>query len=235
MSERGDQDWWVGGEQGRRPEREAWSPTPNRGPEAGRGYGGPQEAGQGGDPRVVGRGYAPPRGPEQGDDDWRPRSRSQAQRSASTAGRREQTGYPQAAAGPTSRFGPGTRPRQPAYVVPLLLIVVPLLGALVSGSGLGIVFTLACVAAALGATWLCSVPGLWWVVPSTPIALLGVALLWATFDGLSSAKTTVAAATSVFDGIAGAFPGIAAATLAALIVTVVRVRQGVIGRKVKRV
>jgi hypothetical protein len=119
-------------------------------------------------------------------------------------------------------------------VPPLLLIVLPLLGAVVSGSSLGIVFTLACVAAAVGATWLCSVPGLWWIVPGTPTALLAVALLWATFNGLSSAKTTVAAGTAVFDGIAGAFPGIAVATLAALVVTVVRVRQGVVGRRVNR-
>lgn len=62
-----------------------------------------------------------------------------------------------------------------------------------------------------------------------------VALLWATVHGLSSAKTTVAAATGVFDGISGAFPGIAAATLAAVVVTVVRIRRGVIGRRASRV
>jgi hypothetical protein len=116
----------------------------------------------------------------------------------------------------------------------LLLVALPLLAALVSGSSLGIVFTLACVAAALGATWLCTMPGLWWVVPGTPSALLAVAFLWSTFHGLNSAKTTVAAATSVFQGIAGAFPGIAAGTAVAIIVTVVRAMRGATDRRENR-
>lgn len=215
MSERGEHERWAGGGgQGRWPEQEAWSPAASRGPGTARG------------------GYsAPPPDVEQDHDEWQPRSRSQGTRSTSAPGR----GYQQTAAQPGSRPAPRTRSRQPAYVAPLLLVVAPLFGALASGSSLGIVFTLACVAAAVGAAWLCTVPGLWWVVPCTPTALLVVALLWATFNGLSSAKTTVAAATGVFEGIAGAFPGIAAATLAALVVAVVRIRQGVIQRRVNRV
>jgi small-conductance mechanosensitive channel len=120
---------------------------------------------------------------------------------------------------------------RPAYLGPLLLVVLPLLGALVSGSGLGLVFFLACTAAALGAAWLSSPNGLWWIVPCTPTALLAVAFLWATFHGLSSAKTTVAAATNVFQDIAGAFPGIAAGTVAALIVTGVRVARDAAERR----
>lgn len=103
--------------------------------------------------------------------------------------------------------------------------MLPLLAAVISGMNLGIVFTLACVVAALGAALLSTKNGLWWIVPSTPTALLVVAFGWVAFDGVSSAKTSVAAATSVFDGLAGAFPGIALGTVAALGVAGYRIYQ----------
>lgn len=128
-----------------------------------------------------------------------------------------------------------SRPQVRAMVLAvLLLVVVPMLGAVVSGSRLGVVFALSCGVAALGAAVLSTSRGLWWIVPSTPTALLAVAFLWVVFDGLSGAKSTVAAATSVFDGIAGAFPGIAAGTAAALAVAGWRAVQGRIEGKAKR-
>jgi hypothetical protein len=116
--------------------------------------------------------------------------------------------------------------RQSKLFGPLILILVPLLGAVASGPGLGILFAVASVAAALGAALLCTTSGLWWIVPCTPTALLAVAFAWVTAQGLNNAKTTVAAATNVFQGVAGAFPGIAAGTAVALIVAGVRVAQG---------
>jgi uncharacterized protein DUF6542 len=124
---------------------------------------------------------------------------------------------------------------RPALLAPLCLLILPLLGAVISGSGLGVVFTLTCVAAALGAALLCTMNGLWWIVPSTPTALFAVAFAWVAVEGLSSASTTVAAATNVFQGVAGAFPGIAAGTVAALVVAGVRVLRGAADKRGRRV
>jgi hypothetical protein len=107
----------------------------------------------------------------------------------------------------------------------LCLVVPPLLGAVASGPGLGLVFAVPAAGASAGAAALCTPGGLWWIIPSTPTALLAVAFAWVSIDTLLGAKTTVAAATGVFQGIAGAFPGIAAGTAAGLMVAGVRVAR----------
>lgn len=112
-----------------------------------------------------------------------------------------------------------SRALRPALLVPLLLVVVPLLGAVIAGPSLGLAFTLACAAAAVGAALLSTLRGLWWAVPSTPVVLLAVAFAWVGYHGLNQSRSTAAAATDIFQGIAGAFPGIAAGTVAALAVT----------------
>ncbi|WP_326855409.1 DUF6542 domain-containing protein [Actinocrinis sp.] len=125
--------------------------------------------------------------------------------------------------------------QQSTLLGPLILIVVPLLGAVASGPALGVFFTVAAVAAALGAALLSTENGLWWIVPCTPTALLAVAFAWVAVAGVSSAKTSVAAATNVFDGLAGAFPGIAAGTVAALVVAGVRVARNAANTRGTRV
>lgn len=138
--------------------------------------------------------------------------------------------------GPRSprRATPAPQPRswrRSKLLGPLLLIVLPLLGAVAGGRDLGLVFAVAAVAAGLGAAAVCSPGGLWWIVPCTPTALLAVAFGWVGVDTLAGAKTTVAAATGVFQGIAGAFPGIAAGTAAALVVACARAARGAADRR----
>jgi hypothetical protein len=117
----------------------------------------------------------------------------------------------------------------------LVLVVLPLLGAAASGPALGIVFAVACVAAALGAAILATPNSLWWIVPSTPSVLLAVAFVWVAVAGLNDARTTVAAATNLFQGVAGAFPGVAAGTVGAIVVAGVRVARNAAKTRGKRV
>lgn len=112
--------------------------------------------------------------------------------------------------------------------------MLPLLGAAASGPGLGIVFTAACVAAALSAALASTAKGLWWVVPCTPTSLFAVAFVWVTLEGLGGAKTSAAAATDIFKGVAGAFPGVAAGTVAALAVAGTRAARAAADTRRKR-
>lgn len=181
-------------------------------------------------------------------DDWRPESRDRQPLRGEPSRdprrpaqyepeppRRRATPAPPSRAQSRSRSQYQSRSRnQPRLLGPLILIAVPLLGAIVSGPGLGVIFAVACVAAALVAALLSTPNGLWWIVPSTPTALLAVAFAWVAVAGVSSAKTSVAAATNVFDGLAGAFPGIAAGTVAALTVAGFRYAQSAGGARRNR-
>ena len=199
----------------------AWAPAPGRDSWAG------QDDGYGQDRHGQdGYGYPPPRAQApRGAGQWEPQGQGQSPAPSPRSARAPQ-GQPR----PTRRNEPAPTPVQAVlqskYFPPLVLILLPLLGAVVSGPGLGLIFAVAAVGASAAAAYLCKPGGLWWIVPSTPTALLVVAFAWVSVDTLVGARTTVAAATGVFDGIAGAFPGIAAGTAAALIVAVVRVRKG---------
>lgn len=214
MREYGD-DWRQGSRERQEPWRgqEAWAPVTNRD--------------QWGDDDP------PPPRSQPSRDAWDAQGSTRTARSTHTTQQREPSRDPRRPAQneswPSRRTASAPQPR-PWYrskpVGPLALIVLPLLGAVVSGPDLGIVFTLACVAAALGAALLATPNGLWWIVPSTPTALLAVAFLWVSVESLTSAKTTVAVATDLFQGVAGAFPGIAAGTVGALGVAGYRRFQG---------
>jgi hypothetical protein len=204
---RGDEDWPTGGARRRGDERGAWSPGSGREPRTGHGA------------------SAPPGGADGGREDaWVPRSRGSAGGSARAAGRQDHADYARPGFEPEP-VAPSRRGVSFVFVA-LLLLVLPLLGALGSGGSLGVVFAVSCVAAALGGSLLSTGPGLWWIVPCTPIALLAVVLGWASTAGAGTAGTTAAAATGFFNDIAGAFPGVAAGTLVALAVALIRVTRG---------
>ena len=212
----GRQEPWGG--------QQAWTPAPSR------------------EPPAENDGYPPPR-TQRPRDPWNPQGSVPPVAPAAlprTISRREPTRDPRYLAqeepGAPRRAAPAAAPptasrprsaRRSAVIGPLLvLIVVPLLGAAASGPALGLPFTVAAVAAGLGAALLATPNGLWWIVPCTPTALLVAAFAWSGADGLNNAKTTVAAATALFQGVAGAFPGVAAGTVAALVVAAVRVARG---------
>jgi hypothetical protein len=108
----------------------------------------------------------------------------------------------------------------------LVLICVPLLGAVVSGSGLGLLFTACAVLGAIGAAAVVARRAQWWVVTVTPAVVLLVALAARSLGGLGGSSSSAALATHMLAWTAHAFPVMAIATAAALAVVVVRAARG---------
>ncbi|MEY9968156.1 hypothetical protein ABIA33_006236 [Streptacidiphilus sp. MAP12-16] len=108
----------------------------------------------------------------------------------------------------------------------LVLICVPLLGAVVSGSGLGLLFTACAALGAIGAAAVVARRAQWWVVTATPAVVLLVALAARSLGGLGGSSSSAALATHMLAWTAHAFPVMAIATGAALAVVVVRAARG---------
>jgi hypothetical protein len=115
-------------------------------------------------------------------------------------------------------------------VVPVLaLLGLPLLGAVATGGGLGPVFALSSVLAAVAAAVACSRGGLWWVTTGTPVVVLLIAVsVRAATD--SGTGTTAALAAHALSWTSHAFPVMAAATAAALVTTATRAARGGAGK-----
>lgn len=149
------------------------------------------------------------------------------------AGSEQQSG-PGAGAGATAvgggraqrrRGATGGRERQlPGAVPALVLICLPLVGALV-GSGAGPLFWAGALLGALPAALLCSPRGVWWVATGAP----PVILLMSLFGHLvanGSSKSTAALATHLVAWVAGAFPVMVLAAVGAALVGVGRFARG---------
>ncbi|TDU02511.1 hypothetical protein EDD99_0907 [Streptomyces sp. 846.5] len=110
----------------------------------------------------------------------------------------------------------------PTAVGMLVLILVPLLGAVVTGSGLSLLFTVSAVLAAAASASLVARRALWWIVTATPAVVLLVALVAREAGASAGSTTTAKLATNLLGWTAHAFPVMAIATGAAIAVTVVR-------------
>jgi hypothetical protein len=114
-------------------------------------------------------------------------------------------------------------------LVPLLLLGLPVLGAVLSGGATGVVFTVFAALGAAAAAVVGTRPGLWWVVTATPVVVLLVALA-ASALASGGASGSAALATHALAWTAHAFTPVAVATAAALLVTVVRAARGAGGK-----
>ncbi|WP_152645667.1 DUF6542 domain-containing protein [Streptacidiphilus albus] len=110
----------------------------------------------------------------------------------------------------------------PAPLGPGLLVGMPLLGAVLSGGGLGLLYTVSAVVGAVAAAWLSGQSGLWWVATGAPAVVLLVALV-ARAATDSGAGTGAALATHALAWTAHAFPVMVIVTVAVLLVVLVRV------------
>ena len=155
----------------------------------------------------------PPAADPRGGSEERSRLEPQAPRPGRAQARR-------AAAGAGSQAG--SQAGSPTAVGMLVLILVPLLGAVVSGSGLGPVFTVSAVLAAVASASLVARRALWWIVTATPAVVLLVALVAREAGASAGSTTTAKLATNLLGWTAHAFPVMAIATGAAVAVTVVR-------------
>ncbi|MFC5722321.1 DUF6542 domain-containing protein [Streptomyces gamaensis] len=132
------------------------------------------------------------------------------QRHTPPRGTRRRTASPQP---PRRRGRPGA--------AALLLVGGPLLGAVVTGGGLGPVFGVCSLLGAAAASWLCSRPGLWWTVTTAPVVVLLVALgARAATD--SDTSNGAALATHALGWVAQAFVVMVVTLAATLAVTAVR-------------
>ncbi|MFC1405649.1 MULTISPECIES: DUF6542 domain-containing protein [Streptacidiphilus] len=116
----------------------------------------------------------------------------------------------------------GPEPGAPTAIGFLVLILVPLLGSVVTGSGLGLLFTISAVLASVASALLVARRALWWIVTATPVVVLLVALAARAVGAPAGSTTTAKLATDLLGWTAHAFPVMAIATGAAVAVTVVR-------------
>ncbi|MEY9836633.1 DUF6542 domain-containing protein [Streptacidiphilus sp. EB103A] len=151
----------------------------------------------------------PPAAGPRGSTEERPPLESQAPRPGRAQARRAA-----AEAGPQAGV--------PTAVGMLVLILVPLLGAVVTGSGLGLLFTVSAVLAAAASASLVARRALWWIVTATPAVVLLVALVAREAGASAGSTTTAKLATNLLGWTAHAFPVMAIATGASIAVTVVR-------------
>ena len=102
----------------------------------------------------------------------------------------------------------------------------PLLGAVLTGGGLGPAYTVCAVLGAVAAAWLSGRSGLWWVATAAPAVVLLVALVAraATDSGSGPGSGTSATlATHALAWTAHAFPVMVIVTVAVLLVVLVHV------------
>ncbi|WP_424636816.1 DUF6542 domain-containing protein [Embleya sp. AB8] len=126
---------------------------------------------------------------------------------------------------------PGARRRFPGVLVPLILVGVPVLGALVDrafGASPGGVFAVSVVVAALCAVAMATRTGLWWVVPTPPLIVAAVTVAAGFISGKHTREGSKALATEVARWAVHAFPVMAAAEAAVAAAVVVRL---VLGRR----
>lgn len=117
----------------------------------------------------------------------------------------------------------GKRQAPPVAMV-ALLFGAPLLGAVLTGGGLGWVYAACAGLGAAGAAWLTTPRGLWWVGSAAPAVVLAVAVAARDLtDGGTS--TTAGLATHALRWVAGAFPAMAVAAAACVVVVAVRSRK----------
>ncbi|MFI9271443.1 DUF6542 domain-containing protein [Kitasatospora sp. NPDC052896] len=131
--------------------------------------------------------------------------------------------------GPLSRGGrPAARPQRQGGLIALLLLGLPLVGALVDEAvapGLGLIFDSCAVLGTAGAAALAERSGWWWVLPASPTVVLATTAAAELLGDSAKYQGSKALATGAARWTINDFPVMLAALGAALLVVLVRIAR----------